>query len=146
MAVVKTWVSHIESICIEATTNGTTAVDLFTLEPGSLVLGVIARVKVAGTRSAGALNFMVGDNDDADGFLVAKDAKTAGVISGTDPDDLGDYMKATVACSATSANAKTRAMGKWYTTSKTLKLVLDQVADSEATIQVMVQYAKAPTV
>ena len=78
---------------IEVQTEGTTAVVCRTLSPGEIVHQVIARLKTAAVRSAGAATLSVGDDDAATGFLVAADAKAAaGTIYGAVPTERGAYL------------------------------------------------------
>jgi hypothetical protein len=117
--------------CIEITTNGATAVDVRKFAAGDIVVNVMARIKTPGTRAAGALNLIVGDDDDGDGFIAAADAKaSAGTVYGDDPAESGAYLYDSV---------KKGGFRKVYAAEgKTLKAVLDAAADTEATVQITV--------
>lgn len=117
--------------CIEVTTSGTTAVDVRKFAAGEIVVNVMARIKTAGVRAAGAANITIGDDDDADGYLAAADAKaTAGTVYGDDPTERGAYMY--------DATKKGSFRKLYAAEGKTLKAVLDAAVDTEAVIQVTV--------
>lgn len=116
---------------IEVETEGVTAVVCRSLSPGEVIDGVLARIKTAGVRAAGAVNLTVGDDDDADGYLVAADAKAAaGTYYGAVPTQRGAYLyDATVKAG----------YQKVYSAVKNLKIVLDAVIGASPDVQPVVQ-------
>lgn len=114
---------------IEVETEGTTAVVCRSLSSGEVIDGVLARVKTPAT-DTGAVTLAVGDDDDADGFLVAADAKAAaGTIYGGVPTERGAYLY------DSTVKAGYR---KAYSAAKSLKIALSAVPDTEAVVQVFI--------
>ena len=77
---------------IRATTDGTDAVDVWNIPEKTIITMVMVRVVTAGTGSAS--NFICGDDDDDDGFIVATaiGGATAGSIWGDLPTERGAYL------------------------------------------------------
>lgn len=72
--------------------EGTTPVPVFSIPDGMIIDLVLAVVKTP-NEDAGANNLTVGDNDTADGYIVAADSKAAaGTIYGEDPTARGAYL------------------------------------------------------
>lgn len=115
---------------IEVETEGTTPVVCRSLSPGETIDQIWARIKTAAVRSAGACALTVGDDDDADGFLVSADAKAAaGTAYGNVPTERGVYLyDSTVKAGYQKA----------YSAVKSLKIVLSTVPDTQALIQVVI--------
>lgn len=141
---------------IEVESEGITSIDLLAIPGYTLIEKVIVRVKTA---AVGTANLIIGDDDDADGFIVAADAvAAAGTVYGDVIAEVGDYLKAThthsvshAACSATSAAYSTLTAitsttgpagvpsGKLYTTGdKEVKFVLSAAPTTQGVYQVFV--------
>lgn len=116
---------------VRVTMNGTTAVDTWSIPAGTLVERVLVVINTAATGTA--MNLTVGDDDDADGFIVAADAQgTAGTVLGDLVAEVGAYMKG--ACGATSGYDF---IPKYYASAKTLKIV-GSAAGTGGTMDVIV--------
>jgi len=112
---------------VEVAAEGTTVIDLVDIPEGTIIESVMVRVKTPATGTAA--NLTVGDAADADGFIVAADAKAAaGTIYGDDIDEVGAYLKAAVTCAATSANAQVGHNGHLYAAAAKVKFVLSAAA------------------
>lgn len=118
---------------IEVETNGATAVDVYKIPQYTIIQMVMVMIKQPSTNS---VNLTVGDDDDPDGFIVAAAADgAAGTVYGSDPDDLGVYLRAAVTCTATSADAKVCSGGKLYAAAaKEVKIVLSGAAGANECI------------
>jgi hypothetical protein len=77
MAVEKRATGYTIDEVIEVTASGTTPVGLLSIQQNTTIQLVTIKIKTAGVRAAGALNLLVCDDDDADGYLAAADAKAA---------------------------------------------------------------------
>lgn len=107
--------------------NGVTAVDVVLLLPGMVVELVVARIETPGT---GAANLIIGDDDDADGFLAAADhTAAAGTIYGDGVTERGAYLY-----DATSKGGHV----KLYNAAKTIKLSLSAAGTTQGIYQVLV--------
>jgi hypothetical protein len=116
---------------IEITTTGVTAVPVRRIAAGEVITRLSARIKTAAVRAAGACNITVGDDDAADGYLVAADAKaSAGTVYGEDPTARGAYMY--------DATKKGSFYKLYAAEGKTIKAVLSAAPDTEAVVQVLV--------
>lgn len=72
--------------------EGTTPVPVFSIPDGMIIDLVLAMVKTP-NEDADANNLTVGDDDTADGYIVAADAKAAaGTFYGEDPTKRGAYL------------------------------------------------------
>ena len=108
-------------------TEGVTAVPFMSLLPGTVVKLILARCETPGT---GAANLTVGDDDDADGYLIAADhTAAAGTIYGDAPTERGAYLY--------DATAK-GGFVKLYNAAKTLKAVLSAAGTTQGTWQLLV--------
>lgn len=104
-----------ELVHIEA--ESAVAVSFFSIPDGMIVDCVVVVVKVPCTN---AVNLIVGDEDDDNGFIVAASADAAaGTVYGADPTERGAYLY-----DAT----KKGAFRKVYQAAKNLKLVLSGAA------------------
>ncbi len=66
------------------------AVNVFSIPQNCVIQDVKAISEVAGV---GAANFILGDDDDDNGYIVAKDATSAaGTVVGDDPTERGAYL------------------------------------------------------
>lgn len=110
--------------------NSTTAVAVMTLPKNTVVEKVLVRVKTAAVRAAGATTLTLGDDDTANGFITASDAKAAvGTVYGEVPSVRGAYLyDATVKGSYI----------KHYAADKTLKLVLDTTPETQGQYEITV--------
>jgi hypothetical protein len=114
---------------LKVQSQGTTPVALITLPVGTIVESVLARVRTAAVRAGGSVTLAVGDNDDADGFLIAADAKAADVTYGPDPTQRGAYLY-----DAT----KKGSFVKLYGTDNTLYFALNIAPDTEGIYDVII--------
>jgi len=132
--------------CVEVTLEGTTSIDLMDIPAGAIIEKVLVRIKTAG----GTGNVTVGDDDDADGFIVAADqAATAGTVYGDGGAELGAYLveghthtentAASYTQNATTVSANTAASPvKLYASAgKEIKIV-GSAATASAALQVIV--------
>lgn len=72
--------------------EGTTPVPVYSIPDGTIIDLVLAVVKTP-NQDADASNLTVGDEDSADGYIVAADAKAAkGTVYGGDPTERGAYL------------------------------------------------------
>ena len=109
-------------------TNGTTPVDILQVLPGTVIDHVVARCETPGT---GAANLTIGDDDDADGFVLAGDhTAAAGTHYGDAPTERGVYLR-----DATEKAGYVKA----YNAAKTLKAVLSATGTTQGTWQVTVE-------
>ena len=109
------------------TTEGTTPVKLMDITPGTVIERVIVRCETPGT---GAANLTVGDEDDADGLILAGDhTAAAGTVYGDAPTELGVYLR--------DATEKA-GYRKNYAAVKALRAVLSAAGTTQGTWQVMV--------
>lgn len=107
---------------VDIQSEGTTAVDVFSIPDGMIVEEVLVIIKTA-LVDADANNLIVGDDDDDNGYIVAADAKAAvGTVYGADPTERGDYLY-----DAT----KKGSFVKVYPAGKTLKFKLSVAPDTE---------------
>ena len=112
---------------VEVAAEGTTVIDLVDIPEGTIIESVLVRIKTPATGTAA--NLSVGDAGDAAGFIMPNNAQAAaGTIYGNDPDHLGGYLKDTVTCAATGANAKVGHNGHLYATAAKLRFVLSAAA------------------
>ena len=117
----------------EVATTGTTAVDVWDIPAGTLITMVLAEVETAPTGDAN--NVTVGDDDDADGYILAGAAcgATAGTIYGDSVQERGVYL---VADGVIGIHG-----GYWksYTSAgKEVKVVLSAAATTEATMRIYI--------
>lgn len=119
--------------CFEVESEGTTVIDLVTIPAGTLVEKVLVRIETAAT---GTANLLVGDDDDADGFVVASDATAnAGTVYGDAVAEIGAYLKG--ATGATDGYCPLP--GKFYAAEgKAIKFKLSAAPTTEGVFQVMV--------
>lgn len=119
--------------------NGTTAVVAFPIPANTYVHAVIVRVsKVA----VGASNAQVGDEDDADGYILAFDAvaTAVGTIVGDDKAEAGVYQ--TVALGAAPNDHTHWSRGKLYTAEKNLQLSLSAAPTTQPKYDIMMLRSK----
>ncbi len=110
------------------TSEGVTPVALMLIPAGTVIERVIVRTETPGT---GVANLTVGDDDDADGFVLAGDhTAAAGTVYGDAPTELGVYLR--------DAVEKAGYRKPYATSTKTLKLVLSAAGTTQGTYQVMV--------
>jgi hypothetical protein len=70
--------------------GGASAVTLFSIPQNATIQDIKVVVDTAGV---GAANFSIGDDDDDDGFIAAKDATSAAnTVVGDDPTERGAYL------------------------------------------------------
>ena len=125
---------------IEVETNGTTAVSFFPIPANTIIEKVLCKVKTASTN---AVNLTIGDEDDADGFIVASAANSANAVYGDSVDEIGAYLKEQVSDSGSATHNQPIPGGKLYTADKNMKIVLSGAAGSqEAVVQVFVKGLK----
>jgi len=106
-----------ESFLLES--EGTTVIDLKSLQEGTIVEKVLVRIVKA---AIGASNLTVGDDDSANGYITAADATAAaGTVYGADPTERGAYLY-----DAT----KKGSFSKFYQAIKTLKFVLSATPET----------------
>jgi hypothetical protein len=115
---------------VQVKSEGVTPVSVMTLPKGTVVEKVLTKVAVAAVRAAGAATLMVGDNDTANGFITASDAKAAvGTVYGEVPTVRGSYLyDSTVKGSYI----------KHYASDKIVKFALNVAVDTEGEYQVTV--------
>jgi hypothetical protein len=115
---------------IQVESQGITPVAVMTLPVGTIVESLLARVLTAAVRAGGSVTLTVGDNDTANGYLVAADAKAAaGTVYGEDPTARGAYLY-----DAT----KKGSFVKVYILYKTLYLALSIAPDTEGIYDVII--------
>ena len=74
----------------EIETNSTTSVDIWDIPAGTIITMVLAKIKVAAVVAG---NITIGDDDDADGFILAADAVVAlDTIYGDAVNERGPYL------------------------------------------------------
>lgn len=79
-----------EAVMVQS--NGTTPVAVFSIPDGAIIDLVLAMVSVP-NEDADANTLTVGDDDTADGYIVAADSKAVrGTIYGEDPTARGAYL------------------------------------------------------
>ncbi len=124
---------------VEVETSGTTAVDVLSIPQYTLIEKVLVRIKTAAT-SGSAVNLTVGDDDDADGFIVASDAKAnAGTVYGDAVAELGAYLKESVSDDGNNSHDQPIPGGKLYAAAgKEVKVVLSAAPTTEAVLQVFI--------
>jgi hypothetical protein len=106
--------------CVTVTTNGTTAVSCFSIPAGTVVENALLVSKVVGT---GTANITVGDDDTADGFILAYDhTSSVGTVVGDTPAERGGYLFSTVG-----------GFTKYYPAAKTCKVVLSGAGTIQGT-------------
>lgn len=106
--------------CAEVTTNGTTVVNAMSIPAGTVVENALLVSKVAGV---GAANITVGDDDTANGFILAFDhTSAAGTVAGDAPAERGGYLFSTVG-----------GFTKYYPAAKTVKVVLSGAGTTQGT-------------
>ena len=122
---------------IEVETIGTTSVDIMEIPQYTLIEKVFVRIKTAGT---GTANLTVGDDDDADGFILAADATaSAGTVYGDATSELGTYLTETITDSGSATHSQPVPAGKLYTASgKEIKVVLSASLTTEAVLEVFI--------
>ena len=107
---------------VRIASEGTTPVNVFSIQDGMIVDLVLAVVKTPCV-DADANNLIVGDDDDDNGYITAASAKAAaGTIYGEDPTARGAYLY-----DAT----KKGSFRKAYAAGKTLKFALSVAPDTE---------------
>jgi len=107
--------------------QGVTPVPFMTILPGTVIQRVTARIETPGT---GAANLTVGDDDDADAFLLAADhTAAAGTIYGDTTTERGAYLY-----DATNKGGHV----KLYNVAKTLSLVLSAAGTTQGIHQVFI--------
>src|SRR3972149_9501014 len=105
-------------------TNGTTPVDILQVLPGTVIDHVVARCETPGT---GAANLTIGDDDDADGFVLAGDhTAAAGTLYGDITTERGAYL-----FDVTNKGGHHKA----YNLNKTLRLLLSAAGATQGTLQ-----------
>jgi hypothetical protein len=103
---------------LDVQSEGTTVVNVWAIPAGTLIERVIAVVKTVGT---GTANVTVGDDDDADGFIIAYDHTSAvGTVFGDVMAEVGAYLK--MACGATNGYSLCNKL--YVAAGKTVRLVL----------------------
>jgi len=116
----------------EVTTDGTTAVKIWDIPAGTVITMVLAKIKVAGTGSAS--NLTIGDDDTADGYILAASCCGAAVdtVYGDAIAERGSYLAAATGLGHAGAWKVYTAAGK--------ELYLDASAalTTEAVIEVFV--------
>jgi hypothetical protein len=108
--------------------NGTTAVTIATINPGTMITRMYCRIVTAASGTAG--NLIIGDDDDDNGFIVAFDGQgTAGTVYGDDVTEGGAYLY-----DATKKGGQT----KYYAAAKSILGVLSG-ASTGGTYDVIVE-------
>lgn len=138
------------------TTSGKTALTLTAISARRVITSVGVVIERAATRSAGAVDLLIGDSSDDDGFIKAASAlAAANTIYGNTPEYLGEYLayEETVEAntqeqySIPDAHAHpvfiTRRVpylfGKVYSSADAIYLKLNQSVDLEAILKVFVR-------
>lgn len=119
---------------VEVLSEGTTVIDLLQIPEDTIVDKVLVLVK---TPAVGAANLTVGDDDDADGFIVAADATAAeDTVYGDLIAEVGAYLKG-----ATGATSGFGPIPKHYSAAgKEVKFALSAApATSEGVYRVIIK-------
>lgn len=113
------------------TSSGITAIDLKGVEDGLIIEGALVRVHTPAVRAAGAVNLILGDDDDDDGFIASADAKAAAdTIYGDTVTERGVYLY--------DATSKAGHYKVYQTTSKEFKFKLDVAPDTQGVYEVII--------
>ena len=107
--------------------EGTTPVDCISIPAGLIVWHVLVRIRVPCVY-ASPINYLVGDEDDADGYLLPANAKTgAGNVRGDQLSEPGVYLW----------NPDYGNFMKFNAVARKLKLELSAVPDTEGIYEVI---------
>ncbi len=114
------------------TTTAVTSQNVWNIPKGTIITRVLVQVVTAGTGSA--TNITVGDDDDADGFILAASVcgATVGTVYGDNITELGPYF----AAATTKGHA-----GKWkdyHAAGKEIKTINSASLTTEAVVDIFV--------
>jgi hypothetical protein len=129
MAVVNQRPIYLINECVQVQTNSTTAVDVYTIQAQSVIEKVTVLMVTPAVRAAGGVDLTVGDDDSANGYILAASAKgAANTVYGDAVAECGTYID------ATTPN------GKFYTAvGKEIKIVCSAANDTEAVAKVIIK-------